>query len=98
MTVYEWIMSKDKLNVTFDKTIDGDYIESLEIKMDAGFTYCEYSAIINNDNTLTFFPITIERTYDGNQIPDNDAEMLQILDQMYQDLATIFNNIKNQNK
>ena len=92
MTVYEWLISKDHIIVSFNKTIDVDYIESLEIQMDAGFY------IFNNNNTLTFFPITTTRTYDDTQIPDNDADMLQILDQMYQDLATVYKNIKYQNK
>ena len=95
MTVYEWLMSKPDIVVDFDKTIDDDYMEILKIQMDIG---CNCYTTTNNDHTLTHFPITTTRTFYGNQIPYEDASMLHILDQMYQDMITVFNKIKYQNK
>lgn len=82
MTVYEWLMSKDGISVKFDKYIDGDYTEFLKIRM---YTNCVYSRC-NDDNTLTQFPITLKRLFMNDQIPHNDATMIFVLDQMYQDL------------
>jgi len=95
MTVYKWLASNDNIVVTFDKSIDRDYTEILKIKMDID---CECTAIINDDHTLTRFPITTTRTFYGDQIPNNDDDMLDILNQMRKNLITFFNNIKYQNK
>ena len=37
MTVYEWVTSKDNVIINFNKYIDGDYIEILEIEMDMDY-------------------------------------------------------------
>ena len=95
MTVYEWLTSKDDITINFDKSILGDYTEMLQIQMDIG---CECSTITNSDHTLTFFPITITRTFYDDQIPNNDVSMLNILNQMHQDLMEMFNTIKYRNK
>lgn len=95
MTIYEWLITKDNIIVSFDKFIDEDRTEVLKIQMDIG---CGCSVIANSDNTLTFFPITTTRTFYDNQIPDNDAAMSDVLNQMHQDLINIFNNIKYKNK
>ena len=82
MTVYEWIMSKDGITVKFNKYIDGDYRKILKIRMDAN---CVYS-MRNDDRTLTQCPITLKKLFMNDQIPHNDATMIFVLDQMYQDL------------
>ena len=89
MTVYEWLNSKDGIIVNFDKCIDGDYIKILKIQMDAK---CIYSVCIN-DHTLTQFPITVEKTFYSDQIPNNDTAMIFVLDQMYEDLIDLFDSI-----
>lgn len=90
MTVYEWINSKNNVIINFNKYIDGDYIEILEIKMDI---HCEWITS-NDDRTLTFFPITAIRTFYSDQIPQNDIAMIAILDQMYEDLTEFFDKLK----
>lgn len=97
MTVYEWLTSKDNIIVNFDKTIYRDYddYDILKIQMDLGH---ERSIKTNSDHTLTRLPITIVRTFYGEQIPNNDAAMLHILDQMYQDSIAVFNIMKYKNK
>lgn len=95
MTVYEWLTSKDDIIVNFDKTINVDY-KILRIQMN--LLGCDHFIKINSDHTLTCLPITIVRTFYGEQIPNNDAAILNILDQMYQDLIAVFNNINYKNE
>lgn len=89
MTVYEWIMSKNDITVKFDKSIDSDYTEILKIRMDADCVYF----IHNEDYPLTQCPITITKLFMNDQIPHNDATMIVVLDQMYQDLINFYNSM-----
>jgi len=89
MTVYEWIISKADIIVKFDKYIDSDYTEILKIRMDANCVYFAH----NDDRTLTQFPITIRKLFMNDQIPHNDATMIFVLDQMYQDLIKFYNSM-----
>ena len=83
MTVYEWLISKDNIIVSFDKSINDNYMEILKIQMDID---CECSTIINHTFAFSDLSINTARTFCGNQIPDNDATMLNILNQMHKDL------------
>lgn len=92
MTVYEWINLKDNVIINFNKFIDSDYTENLEIKMDVRFKY----VTSNDEGRLTYFPVTITKTF--YNVPQNDADMVVILDQMYRDLMGFCNEINYRNE
>ena len=90
MTIHNWLFSKSGIKVSFDHYVDGDYIDHLIITM---YAYDDYF-FQNGPNEVTSVPIKITRNIRDNRIPQNDADLIQILDEMYQDCKDIYFDLK----
>lgn len=90
MDILNWILDKPGVTVKFNHYIDGDYIDHLTIIM---YAYDDYF-FQNEPNEITSMPIKITRNIDDIRIPKNNADMVQILDEMYQDCRDIYFDLK----
>lgn len=81
-TLYEWIFDKPSIKLSLDHYIDDSGYKCLNIQMIVSETIYEETSGIQ---------VVRERHLNGSEVPDNEEDLINYLDWMYEYASKVYN-------